>query len=301
MGAFSDTMEVASSWSNLGQLYDNVRKALSPHAIVMAHLSHAYPDGCSIYFTFAGSAKDDAAASELYDRAWRDGLTAVLASGATLSHHHGIGRSKAPRLGEEIGEGVGLVRELMAAWDPGHVMNPGNLLPTKTPAVAGGVSESPIRPTKQNVDEHSLLATFDGNTRVADAEKTLRDRGLTLAAEPLPSGATIGTWIGEGMPGASDRWLDPVDQHIAGFSARLKNGSDMVIRPSPRRAVGPDLTALFHGTAGAVGDVTSATLRVRRADAAAARELPFAGERDPGLSDGEQVAWERAVAALTRA
>lgn len=307
MGAFSDTMEVASSWSKLDALYENVRKALSPHVIVMAHLSHAYPDGCSIYFTFAGSAKDDGAARRLYDRAWRDGLSAVLASGATLSHHHGIGRSKAPRLGEEIGAGVGLIEKLMGAWDPARVMNPGNLLPTRRSVRApGGVSESPTPGApraprvKEAIDEHSLLAVFDGDTRVSDAERTLRARGLTLALDAIPSATTVGAWIGDGMPGASDRWLDPVDQHIAGFSARLKNGADLVNHPSPRRAVGPDLTALFHGASGAVGDVTSATLRVRRTSDSAARELPFAGERDPSLSEGERAAWERAVNALVK-
>ena len=301
MGAFSDTMEVASTWSNLDRLYENVRKALSPHVIVMAHLSHAYPDGCSIYFTFAGSAKDDEAARALYDRAWRDGLTAVLASGATLSHHHGIGRSKAPRLGEELGVGVDLVEKLMGAWDPSRVMNPGNLLPPEGPPQNGDRASSlPPNVAREEVDETSLLATVYGGTRVADAERTLRERGLTLSVDPLPGDTTVGAWIGQGMPGASDRWLDPVDQHIAGISARLKSGSDLVIHPSPRRAVGPDLTALFHGTSGVIGDVTSATLRVRRSGASPARELPFAGERDPALSEGERTAWQRAVNALTK-
>ena len=73
-GAFTDTMEVAAPWSRLGDLYENVRKALGRHVFVMAHLSHAYPDGCSIYFTFAGSAKTDAECEALYDTTWRAAL-----------------------------------------------------------------------------------------------------------------------------------------------------------------------------------------------------------------------------------
>ena len=53
-GAFVDTMEVASSWERLIDLYHSVRAAIGRHAVVMAHFSHAYADGCSIYFTFAG-------------------------------------------------------------------------------------------------------------------------------------------------------------------------------------------------------------------------------------------------------
>src|SRR5580704_11330319 len=55
-GAFVDTMEVAASWSKVGTLYDAVRRALGEHVFVMAHFSHAYPDGCCIYFSFAGTA-----------------------------------------------------------------------------------------------------------------------------------------------------------------------------------------------------------------------------------------------------
>src|SRR5690606_12587005 len=69
-GAFSDTMEVSARWSRLEALYDGVRKALGQHVFVMAHFSHAYPDGASIYFTFAGAAKNDVEAAKIYDRAW---------------------------------------------------------------------------------------------------------------------------------------------------------------------------------------------------------------------------------------
>ena len=73
MGAFVDTMEVAAPWSRLPALYDGVREALDDHVMVMAHMSHAYPDGCSIYFTFAGSADDDAQAEGPLRRRLADG------------------------------------------------------------------------------------------------------------------------------------------------------------------------------------------------------------------------------------
>jgi len=40
-GAFVDTMEVASTWERLIDLYDGVRHAIGKHAFVMAHFSHA--------------------------------------------------------------------------------------------------------------------------------------------------------------------------------------------------------------------------------------------------------------------
>ncbi len=140
-GGWADTMEVAAPWSKLGALYDGVRRALGEHVFVMAHFSHAYPDGCCIYFSFAGSAAPshaagaswDQACATTYDRAWPAALDAAIAAGGTLSHHHGVGRSKAPRLGAELGEGLHVVRALKRAFDPNGVLNPGNLMPPTSP------------------------------------------------------------------------------------------------------------------------------------------------------------------------
>jgi alkyldihydroxyacetonephosphate synthase len=139
-GAFVDTMEVAAPWSKLGALFDGVRKAMGEHVFVMAHFSHAYADGCCIYFSFAGSAakgskKDgwDQACEDTYDRTWRAALEAAVASGGTLAHHHGVGRSKAPRLAAELGDAVDVVRALQRTFDPHGILNPGNLLPPPDP------------------------------------------------------------------------------------------------------------------------------------------------------------------------
>jgi len=139
-GLFVDTMEVAATWSKLGALYDGVRAAIGSRAFVMAHLSHAYPDGCCIYFSFAGTAESksratwDAACDARYDAIWRDALSAVIEAGGTIAHHHGVGRSKSPRLGDEIGRaGLDAQRALKRAFDPRGVLNPGALLPPITP------------------------------------------------------------------------------------------------------------------------------------------------------------------------
>src|SRR5205807_3928532 len=55
-GAFADTMEVATTWDRLSSLHAAIRRAAAAHAFVMAHFSHAYLEGCPIYFTFLGLA-----------------------------------------------------------------------------------------------------------------------------------------------------------------------------------------------------------------------------------------------------
>jgi alkyldihydroxyacetonephosphate synthase len=126
-GAFVDTMEVAASWERLLDLYHSVRAAIGRHAVVMAHLSHAYADGCSIYFTFAGHAADRASSERLYDAIWRDGLEAATRVGATISHHHGVGLLKAPYMVGEHREAMAIFEAMKASLDPDGVMNPGKM------------------------------------------------------------------------------------------------------------------------------------------------------------------------------
>jgi alkyldihydroxyacetonephosphate synthase len=126
-GAFVDTMEVAASWERLMDLYHSVREAIGRHAVVMAHFSHAYADGCSIYFTFAGTAPDAASSERVYDAIWRDGLEAATRVGATISHHHGVGLLKAPYMVGEHREAMAIFEAIKQSLDPDGIMNPGKL------------------------------------------------------------------------------------------------------------------------------------------------------------------------------
>jgi alkyldihydroxyacetonephosphate synthase len=292
--AFSDTMEVAAPWSRLGALYAAVRAALGRHVFVMAHLSHAYPDGCSIYFTFAGSAPTVAAAEAKYDATWRAALDAAIAAGGTLSHHHGVGRSKAPKLGAELGLGVDVIRALRGALDPAGIMNPGNLLPREPPQRAP-VGPPPATPTVEPVDQ---IVHAGGQATLAEVERALRRDGLSLGlgpeAPPLDR-TSVEAWIANGARGAPDPWLDPVDHLAAGFTARLASGADLEIRVAPRRAVGPDLFALFLGMEGRVGAITAA--RLRGHGSPPPRPLSTQIGRDPPLDEAERAWIERVVQA----
>jgi alkyldihydroxyacetonephosphate synthase len=132
-GAFADTMEVATTWDRLRGLYLGVRHAVASQAFVMAHFSHAYLEGCSIYFTFLGLAGgagqgDLSLAESRYDACWQSALSAACDAGATLSHHHGIGLHKQSFLPREHGEGMRQLRALKRAFDPHGILNPGKLV-----------------------------------------------------------------------------------------------------------------------------------------------------------------------------
>ena len=292
-GAFADTMEVAAPWSRFDDLYNDVRKALGEHVMVMAHMSHAYPDGCSIYFTFAANAADDATSERIYDAAWRDAMNAAIAAGGTLSHHHGVGRSKAPMMGAELGLGVALVQALRRASDPAGILNPGNLMPREPPPRF----PLPHTPEQPQLCLQDQLVHASGTATLAEVERTLSPHGLSLGLGPEAPDrqtTTVAAWIDGGAQGAPDPWLDPVDHLLAGFSIELSSGAPLVIRPCPRRAVGPDLWALFHGTGGRAGRLHSAHLRARAAGVA---PLETAIDRNPAPTETEKRWLDLALAA----
>lgn len=253
-GLFIDTMEVSAPWKSLTQVYHAVKRSLGEHVLVMAHLSHSYPDGGSIYFTFAGTEHGAQSALEVYDRAWRVALATALDQGASLSHHHGVGRSKAPRLSEELGSALAVQRALKLAWDPDGVLNPGVLLP---PASATEPAPPPPPATEPELDERSGLVTLPGSMRLSDAEKWLRARNHSLHLARADD-VSVDAFIAAGLPELADRFDDPVGTRLAGFSACLSNGARFAVKAAPRRAVGPDLSALFVGTRGAFGRIESA-------------------------------------------
>lgn len=128
LGLFADTMEVASSWDKLESLYFEIKKAISKYALVMAHFSHAYDDGCNIYFTFIGGGKKPEERIERYMKIWNDAMEACINVGGAISHHHGIGLLKRKWLKDEHGKGYEIIRSIKNIIDPKNIMNPGKLL-----------------------------------------------------------------------------------------------------------------------------------------------------------------------------
>ena len=55
---------------------------------------------------------------------------AIRSTGATITHHHAVGRDHLPWLADEIGPvGVEVLRAVKARLDPQGVLNPGVLVP----------------------------------------------------------------------------------------------------------------------------------------------------------------------------
>jgi len=131
-GFVLDTIEVASGWDRIHDLYRDVVAAVRAvkHVIVVSgHSSHSYPQGTNIYFTFVARPDDPAAAEPTYRACWKAAMDATVRVGGTIAHHHGIGRNRLPWMRAEHGEGLAVLRTLKRAIDPRGIMNPGVLFP----------------------------------------------------------------------------------------------------------------------------------------------------------------------------
>ena len=123
-------------WSNLAETARAVLQALrttlqGERVLAMAHLSHVYPTGASLYFTFFFRlAGDPEATLQRWQTPKSAALEAIVGSGATLSHQHGVGADHLPFMQQEKGEvGLSMFEALRESADPEEMLNPGKLLP----------------------------------------------------------------------------------------------------------------------------------------------------------------------------
>jgi alkyldihydroxyacetonephosphate synthase len=135
MGAMVETLETSHTWTELTGLHAAVGGAIrdslagqGTSGLVFCHLSHAYPDGASLYFTFISRSREGAEIEQ-----WRQvkqaACEAIVARGGTITHHHAVGRDHAPYMEAEIGRtGLDVLRAVKAQLDPAGIMNPGKLL-----------------------------------------------------------------------------------------------------------------------------------------------------------------------------
>ena len=135
-GVLVETLETATSWSGLEQLHDAVAAALRESLqargtppLVMCHVSHLYPSGASLYYTFFAR-EQPGEQLEQWRAAKRAASEAIVGNGGTITHHHAVGRDHLPWMRAEVGEsGIDLLRAAKSELDPAGIMNPGKLIP----------------------------------------------------------------------------------------------------------------------------------------------------------------------------
>jgi alkyldihydroxyacetonephosphate synthase len=131
-----ETLETATRWSSLLHLYAAVGQAIRDSLgdrgtppLVMCHVSHLYPTGASLYFSFF-AAQEEGAELDQWQAAKSAATDAIVANGGTITHHHAIGRDHAAWMRQEVGDlGLEVLEAAKQRLDPAGIMNPGKLFP----------------------------------------------------------------------------------------------------------------------------------------------------------------------------
>jgi alkyldihydroxyacetonephosphate synthase len=127
-GGVTETIEVANSWSRINQTYAALKSAVAAHADeVLGHFSHAYTNGISLYMIIIANTADANASETRLWKIWRTAMETAIETGATISHHHGIGLARSSYVAQELGSAMRLLSDVKSVLDPNGILNPGKL------------------------------------------------------------------------------------------------------------------------------------------------------------------------------
>ena len=136
-GIMIDTLECTVNWDNLEKVHQGVREFIKarPDTICMTHSSHFYAQGTNLYFIFIAKMNE---IKEYID--FQTGIiNAIYEYGASLSHHHGVGKMLAPWFEKYIGANeLKVLKALKKHFDPNNIMNPGSTLAFDGDKITGG-------------------------------------------------------------------------------------------------------------------------------------------------------------------
>ncbi|MBY8990366.1 MAG: FAD-binding oxidoreductase [Candidatus Lokiarchaeota archaeon] len=125
-----DTLEVASLWDNAAEIYHHVLESMNKFKgvlMITAHVSHFYPNGVGIYFSFGGVPPRGISDLKFYQDCWDTIIKGVLDAGGSIAHHHGIGINRSHWMDREWGNAMSTLRQIKNMLDPNNILNPGKI------------------------------------------------------------------------------------------------------------------------------------------------------------------------------
>lgn len=136
LGVIADTFETACTWDRFTALHASVSDAVHEAmrracggGSLSCRFTHVYPDGPAPYFTFLAPGRAGAELEQwhIIKAAASD---ALLAAGATITHHHAVGRLHRPWYDRQRPDPfAAALSAAKGAVDPNGILNPGVLLP----------------------------------------------------------------------------------------------------------------------------------------------------------------------------
>jgi len=95
--------------------------------MITAHVSHFYPNGVGIYFSWGGVPPREMNEQDFYQECWDTVIRAVIDAGGSIAHHHGIGINRAHWMEKEWGNAFKYLLEMKEVLDPNNILNPGKI------------------------------------------------------------------------------------------------------------------------------------------------------------------------------
>ncbi|MFI8516529.1 FAD-binding oxidoreductase [Streptomyces sp. NPDC085481] len=136
MSVVTETFETACTWDRAPQLYeavrgrlaDVVREVTGAEGTVNCRFTHVYPDGPAPYFTVIAPGRRGAEVA-MWDEIKSAAMEVLHDHGATVTHHHAVGRDHRPGYDRQRPEPFALaLRAAKRALDPAGILNPGVLI-----------------------------------------------------------------------------------------------------------------------------------------------------------------------------
>ncbi|MGA5473640.1 FAD-binding oxidoreductase [Streptomyces arboris] len=140
MSVISETFETACTWDRFPALYEAVhrdvgaavQKVTGTAGLINCRFTHVYPDGPAPYFTVIAPGRRGAEVA-MWDEIKAAAMEVLGEQGATVTHHHAVGRDHRPGYDRQRPEPFALaLRAAKQALDPAGILNPGVLFDAAT-------------------------------------------------------------------------------------------------------------------------------------------------------------------------
>ena len=136
LGVLAETFETAITWERFEAMHERViasaeqalRELCGDGGGISTRFTHVYPDGPAVYFTVIAPARRGEEV-EQWAQIKRVVSDELIAAGATITHHHAVGRDHRPWYDEQRPDVfAAALAGAKAAVDPQAIMNPGVLI-----------------------------------------------------------------------------------------------------------------------------------------------------------------------------
>ncbi|MFE7773513.1 FAD-binding oxidoreductase [Streptomyces sp. NPDC057445] len=136
MSVVTETFETACTWDRAPALYESVRRQLGDvvrevtgaEGTINCRFTHVYPDGPAPYFTVIAPGRRGEEVA-MWDEIKSAAMQILTDHGATVTHHHAVGRDHRPGYDRQRPEPFAhALRAAKQALDPAGILNPGVLV-----------------------------------------------------------------------------------------------------------------------------------------------------------------------------